>query len=104
MVATLNKEDNERSETGGDDRNPDWLEKRSQKIEIGGPGGTGSSATVSKPKSGASKQMPIHNYTEVQQPDMNVSMASRKRKNNQHLEQAMPVDGKSKACADCSIF
>ena len=45
VVATLNKEDNDRSETGGDDyQNEDWLrEKRAENMDIGGPGGTGSS-------------------------------------------------------------
>lgn len=46
VVATLNKEDNDRSETGGDDyQNPEWLkDKRAENMDIGGNGGTGSSA------------------------------------------------------------
>jgi len=41
----LNKEANDRSETGGDDyMNEDMLrDKRAENMDIGGPGGTGSS-------------------------------------------------------------
>ena len=45
VVAQLNRESNQKSETGGDEsRNEDWLrEKRAAKMDLGGPGGTGSS-------------------------------------------------------------
>ncbi len=45
IVAHLNKEENDRSETGGDEyMYDDWKkEKRAGNMDIGGPGGTGSS-------------------------------------------------------------
>ena len=49
MVA-MNKEENDRSETGGDDyQNEEWLrDKRAADMDIGGPGGTGSSMSESQ--------------------------------------------------------
>jgi len=42
VVATLEREKNDRSETGGDDyQNPEWL---GENRDVGGPGGTGTSA------------------------------------------------------------
>lgn len=45
IVAHLDKEENDRSETGGDDyMNEDWLkDKKGRNMDFGGPGGTGSS-------------------------------------------------------------
>ena len=43
VVATLNKEENDRSDHGGDEdyQNPDWLrEKRAENMDIGLPDGT----------------------------------------------------------------
>ena len=50
LMVAMNKEENDRSETGGDDyQNEDWLrEKRAANMDIGGPGGTGSSMTGSQ--------------------------------------------------------
>ena len=72
VVANLEK--NEQSETGGDDyQNPQWLDdKRAANMDIGGPGGTGSSfhgKSTSKPMS----------YMEAGGPDMNISVERRKR-------------------------
>ena len=47
--------------------------------------------------------MPIRSYMEAEGHDINMSMASRIRK-TQQLEAALPVEGKSKACANCAIF
>lgn len=48
IVATLNREDNDRSETGGDDYMDENMlkEKRAENMDLGGPGGTGSSASA----------------------------------------------------------
>jgi len=45
LMAHMNKEENDKSETGGDDyQNEEWLrDKRAGDMDIGGPGGTGSS-------------------------------------------------------------
>lgn len=43
LMVEMNKEENDRSETGGEDyQNEDWLR---DKKDIGGPGGTGSSSS-----------------------------------------------------------
>ena len=56
MVA-MNKEENDRSETGGEDyQNEDWLrDKRAENMDIGGPGGTGSSSNSYKKLSASNK-------------------------------------------------
>ena len=48
VVAAMNRESNQRSETGGDDyQNHSWVkEKRAENMDLGGPSGTGSSELV----------------------------------------------------------
>ena len=50
LMVAMNKEENDRSETGGDDyQNEEWLrDKRAADMDIGGPGGTGSSVSESQ--------------------------------------------------------
>ena len=50
LIVAMNKEENDRSETGGDDyQNEEWLrDKRAADMDIGGPGGTGSSVSESQ--------------------------------------------------------
>ena len=49
LMVAMNKEDNAISETGGDEyQNEEWLrEKRAANMNIGEPGGTGSSTSAS---------------------------------------------------------
>lgn len=75
MVA-MNKEENDRSETGGDDyQNEEWLrDKRAADMDIGGPGGTGSSMTASQKRNNSNankiqsstnqQKQPIRSYME----------------------------------------
>ena len=103
----MNNEENDRSETGGDDYMDENMlrEKRAGDMDLGG--GTGSSMNFEtrsgkgQPQSSTNK--PIRSYMEGSQLDDNMSVADRKRKQAQ-LEKAMPAEGKSKACADCTIF
>ena len=80
FVVQLHKENNERSETGGEDyQNDDWLkEKKGEKMDFGGPGGTGSSMPKSDyyyaaHGSSASTKKPT-SYMEAHGQDMNVSI------------------------------
>lgn len=71
FVAMLNKEENDRSETGGDDHiNYNMLEGK--KHNMGGPGGTGSSSdpyaqssTLAKTRSTSSTGAPMTNYMQA---------------------------------------
>ena len=81
----LNKEANDRSEVEGDDyQNEDMLrDKRAENMDIGGPGGTGSSGNNfdNQAKPSTNKQTPqIRSYMEAQSNDVNVSASSRLRK------------------------
>ena len=78
-------------------------------MDIGGPGGTGSSGPtyMQKPRTEEKKEPAIisnaNPISYMDAGDMNNSLATRQRKQKQ-LEQAVPVGEKSKACGNCTIF
>ena len=110
MVALLTKEENARSETGGEDyvsSKPDRFSSNPQNVDIFNPGGTGSSQDMGRKPPTETNTLQIRSYMDGQLPmdSNNISMESRRRRKSQ-LERAVPVDPTSskKACANCTIF
>ena len=70
-------------------------------MDIGGPGGTGSSSNANRGGQAAqnTSQKPL-SYMEAQGHDMNISMNTRKRK-QAHMDAADP---ERRACGSCAIF
>ncbi len=80
IFANLEKEENDMSDTGGNDQNPEWLfntKKNGQPVDqFGGPGGTGSSSSYQHNRNfqdGGHSKPPIQSYMMDEQANMNLS-------------------------------
>lgn len=94
MVAFMKSEDNDKSEIDPDESNQ---EQRAANMNISGPSET---KVTSNSKN---DQVALTSYMQGSIAEMNNSVRHKKIPSSR-LEGTIPVNGKSKACADCTIF